>query len=603
MRNAKQINIKHYNFNLPKEYQTDIWDVTNLEIYKKASKKNKRLWDQHAIKTKSMLDFTPCDNIIVREELKYCVYFVINKGTTLWTLIEKSRQLRHFMNFANIYHLNSLCDVTTAILKEYLNKYTNISSEKVIHKYETTLIYYQELIDDYFNYFGNKNKYDNDIWRAKYFVDDINELTTCRNINFGAIKKPEFRQEVKDFCKFHIQSTSFATCYRYVLMLTDFFEWLDIKYSKITHLNSLTRLIIEEYISWLRLYSGYSKNKYNSYIDKLRKFLEIGKLINPDVFPEENLIIYTDTSKKTNKESEYFTDDELKDIIRILHTMPKVFAKITFAYMEIGCRTNELLFLKPEQIKIYEDGTYYLALYQTKTKHEYEKPISNNLATLLLSEIDYNKKRFGDNIKYVFLTDKNKPFCQSVVRKAMQKAIKENNVLDRDGNLLHITPKRFRHTLTTNLFRQGFDALEVSLLMGKRGISSLAYYAAVVPEEIKSKLRDRIQYDEYLITHIGKFEQEFAPPTPDAIPLCNGWCTKPHQTGVCKKANYCLKCKLFVPTFEHINTYKNELRELESTITIAKQENSEILLQKCMEDKKALEKIITELEERMKNNE
>ena len=70
-----------------------------------------------------------------------------------------------------------------------------------------------------------------------------------------------------------------------------------------------------------------------------------------------------------------------------------------------------------------------------------------------------------------------------------------------------------------------------------------------------------------------------------------------------KTEYYCLKCKLFVPTFEHINTYKNELRALESTIAIAKQENSEILLQKCTEDKKALEKIITELEERMKSNE
>lgn len=59
--------------------------------------------------------------------------------------------------------------------------------------------------------------------------------------------------------------------------------------------------------------------------------------------------------------------------------------------LSFGCRISELLHLKPEQLKC-DNGEYSIILYQYKTKAEYENPISEFAAKIMLSEVKHNKK-------------------------------------------------------------------------------------------------------------------------------------------------------------------------------------------------------------------
>lgn len=99
-----------------------------------------------------------------------------------------------------------------------------------------------------------------------------------------------------------------------------------------------------------------------------------------------------------------------------------------------------------------------------------------------------------------------------------------------------------------------------------------------------------------LIRNIGKMEELQNIPVEEAIPLCNGFCSKNPLTTPCAKANACFTCPLFIPSKQFLNAYHIQLMETEATIQIAETNGYERMLEKALEDKEALENIIKKLE-------
>ena len=118
------------------------------------------------------------------------------------------------------------------------------------------------------------------------------------------------------------------------------------------------------------------------------------------------------------------------------------------------------------------------------------------------------------------------------------------------------------------------------------------------PKAVKEQLAPRIKKDDIIISNLWKAEdaKEEIPET--AIPLCNGFCCKQIDTGICKKANTCLNCPMFIPSIQFISSYMIQIQEIEATIAIAKNCGYTKMLENCMETKKILEDIIKRLEEK-----
>lgn len=112
----------------------------------------------------------------------------------------------------------------------------------------------------------------------------------------------------------------------------------------------------------------------------------------------------------------------------------------------------------------------------------------------------------------------------------------------------------------------------------------------------KEQLAPRIKKDEIIISNLWKTEDKKESIPQDAIPLCNGFCCKQIDIGICKKANVCLDCPMFIPSMQFISSYMIQLQEIEATIAIAKTCGYTKMLQNCMETKKSLEDIIKRLE-------
>ena len=100
----KQLNLQQNipDFELSEKYSGDVWDVTSWDYYKNAVRQEKTAWNMRSSVTNKKLDFTQCENAIIREELKYCFYRLIEiNAVCLTTFAEKYDHLKHIINYLN----------------------------------------------------------------------------------------------------------------------------------------------------------------------------------------------------------------------------------------------------------------------------------------------------------------------------------------------------------------------------------------------------------------------------------------------------------------------------------------------------------------------
>lgn len=226
------------------------------------------------------------------------------------------------------------------------------------------------------------------------------------------------------------------------------------------------------------------------------------------------------------------------------------------------------------------------------------KPVSINLAKMMQEEIIKNKELFGEDAKYIFVTDKNMPVKRGSFNDAINYVLLRENVLGRDGKPLHVTSHQFRATVATNLVSTGTPVDLAAQMLGQSSLSSLSYYATVTSETTKKQLKPRLEKDDLLIRNIGKVKDMNDIVPKHSVALCNGYCNKSPLSSPCAKANACFNCSMFVPSTQFINSYYLQLQEIETTIAMAQANGYVIMEKKALVDKENLQNIINQLEAR-----
>ena len=529
---------------------------------------------------------------------------------TLTTFSEYYDRLKILTEYINGLNISSLLDITdisdyekfvvkkrnkTIVSNGFGIRGMELVEETRKSRFVTFLTYAQEILEDY---------YTKDIPERQKLIWYYEKLP-CKNganpnkvLNFKDIANKEFQKNAQDFCWFLLPKIVFETVYKYLFSLKFFFNLLDNNHSKIKQLSQINRDLIEDYFLYLRAESNYSSNAVNTFILNLKKFFEWGQLTKVENMPQTNLILAQDYNFKTVKSSKYLTDEEMKGIVSIIPKLPNTYGKIVYMLIFTGVRISEILQLKVDALKMKPDGSYVLEIYQYKTEKYYSKPLDERPAKIILNEIQKNQERFGkENVEYVFVNDKNKPVTSGTINRFLKKTIIDNNIKGRDGNLLHVTTHMFRATLSTKLMSAGKDPKLVAKLLGQSTLSSLSHYATIDLEAAKEQLAPRIAKDQVLISNIWKTESDKEEIPETAIPLCNGFCSKDIETGICKKATACLSCPMFIPSIQFINSYELQLQEIEATIAVAKANGYTKLLENSIETKKQLESILKKLKE------
>ena len=607
-------------FELSEKYLPDIWDVTSWSVYIDATETNQKKWRNRAGKNHNYgIDFSEIECEDIKDELKYCFHFDFESGISIASIGEKYGRIKNYIKYYNDRQYKSIIETdisdfeiyiqTSLGLKKTVNsdKRVSVKEGKMVKKSRpnkiiTTLQTMINIVKEYNE--KDLGMYEKDIWHSSELpvLEESKEYN--RKIDFSSISNTEFKNQLKEFCKHQLNTITFSSGNIYANSVSCFFTWLNDSHLEIIHLNELNREVLEEYFIWLRTKSGFSRYKINLLILQLKVFFETGILLELDNFPTSTLILENDYAFKHKREAHPFVDSELRTIIEFIPKLnPKVYGRIIYCILNLGCRINEILRLKVNQLKQYDDGSYYLILYQFKTRAEYQKSISDSAAKIMLAEINNNKKIHGDNVDYVFLNESGRPINQGELNRVINTYIINNNIKDRDGKLLHCNTHRFRSTLACNLMNSGYDVESTGKLLGQKSLSSLGYYAVVSDEKVIEQLTPRMEKDELLISNIGKFDEKTLSDYNNPTQLCNGWCVRSTTMGQCAKANHCLECNMFIPTLAHLSMYEMQLRQVEAAIEVAKANDMDLLVERNEKTKASLEKIISRIRERREKNE
>lgn len=607
---------------MPEQYKNDIWNIKEWDIYKTATKIQKDNWHRSSSSTKDKMDFTLCNNLYIREELKYAMYIILEGGikiSSLTNYYNYFKTLCKFINNENKY--NSLIDYENSSYESYFavklkrkisikdNDYiTKDMEKKKCVKTNTAITFFYRCIEILKGYRDKDLPLMNrDVWKKEQILF-INPTNIFRNnLDFSSIKHESIKLTIKEFCRYELTVKKNNTVTKALGYIKTFTEWLYDYDSNIEYLSQLNRNIMEKFFLYLRVESGYSDYYANHCILELKVFFETLQLLELDNIPEKTLIIPNDYTFKSKKESKYFTNEEARNITNAMKYMTKTDAKIVFCLKTTGCRISEVLDLRPTQIIKNDDGEYSLNIYQEKVKREYLKSIPKQTVAVLFSEISRNKKRFGVEPEYIFLTDNNTPILYDNFVQRINKIFFEHEVKDKDSKLLRFQTHRFRATVATNLINSGYGAKETAKLLGHSNLSSLTHYIHIHDETVLKQLAPRLAKDDALIRNIelmGKSSSTTSIPESTekevGIPLCNGWCSRDVASlGTCKKANACLSCSLFKPSIEYLNNYEMQLSTVLDIIEIAKANDMEVLLKKNLKLKEEIENIIKTVKEKL----
>ena len=605
-------------FDIPDKYKDDEWSVKEWDIYKNAPAKRRSDWNLRSKNTDNVFKFSLCSNPFIAEEFKYFMYHLIEvKRVTITTFSEYYDRYKILSTYVNTYMADSesILELEDLSLFEfYLSTQKKAGADEGIpakfisqefqraskkSRFSTFLTYAQSIIKQY---------YEKDLPETKKTIWHPNRFPFCKGLDadktldFSIIKNPVTMKNVQDFCLHKLHAITFNAVYAYLFDIKLFIRWLDENHP-LNKLSDLTRDILEEYFIWVRTSSGYNSHKANVSILNLKVFLDWGQLLEKKDMPDQPLIMRNDYVLKTKKESRYLTDSEVKGLLNVLPQMPKLYGRMVYCLLFLGMRFSELAKLDVNAIKKNDDDTYYLDLWQYKTQAVNEKPVFENTLKIMAAEIERNKKRFGeDNVKYVFVTDQNTPVANGTLNDNINKVLTKNNVLGRDGKILHVTTHRFRATVATNLISEGVSVDVAAQLLGQTTLSSLSHYATVANDVVKEQLKPRLEKDEMLIRNIGK-GKDMAEVIPEkSVALCNGYCGKSPLTTPCAKAHACFNCSMFIPSIQFLNAYHIQLLEIEATIKVAEANNYDMMLKKALREKVALEKIIEKLEKGDRKN-
>lgn len=184
--------------------------------------------------------------------------------------------------------------------------------------------------------------------------------------------------------------------------------------------------------------------------------------------PSKVLITEQDYFFKQEKNSEFYTDIELQNIRNIIPKLTKTDGKILFCLMTLGVRISEILELKTSAFIQNEDGSYYLNLGMDKVDREHIKPLTNEVAYIIKSEIEKNRKILGHEPEYVFLSDKGKTIGVTSLSKRINYVLLSEHVLDKDGKQLQFRSHKFRATVATTMLNAGYGEEATAKALGHR---------------------------------------------------------------------------------------------------------------------------------------
>ena len=348
-----------------------------------------------------------------------------------------------------------------------------------------------------------------DIWQLENLGIQIQEnpVKTRKTVNFTKIYQSQLREEVKSGIYMNLQSESMSCIQRELTAMRRFSAYLKVKHPDIQSCKDLDRKIIEDYL--IHLKTEEESNRYlHSELTRLRAILEcIGKIY--DYRQMELLILARDIPPAPKSEFKDYSDAELKRLNAGIVELDEQYARAMIIHQLLGTRISDTLTLQTDCL--YEKNeTYIIRIRQVKTK-PYEKPVSEEIAMLIRSAIQYTRKRYGKT-KYIFVSEKNtdRPLQYATIQYHVVKMIREKNLRDDQGVLFGFGSHLYRHTYGVKLTQMHLDDWTIAKLLGHSSVKNVKYYRKMRDDILADETRKaRQKMSELILANLDGWEEEY----------------------------------------------------------------------------------------------
>lgn len=243
---------------------------------------------------------------------------------------------------------------------------------------------------------------------------------------------------------------------------------------EITNWSMVTRKIILDFLVYLqeRNRAQASLMRMLSSIKRFHLYLQIEQIT------QQNPTLQIELPKKTIKEPEYLTFEEIERIMQVpncqtlLGLRDRVMLELLYAS---GVRVSEFVELKVSEFNLVM-GLLHLT---GKSNRERIIPLAPSTVKWLQK---YLKQVRGQLVKeqtpYMFVNHRGKPFTRQGVWKIIKQIILEAKIEK------SVTPQTFRHSLAVHLLQNGADLATVQEILGHVDISTTEIYVKMTKKRL-----------------------------------------------------------------------------------------------------------------------
>jgi hypothetical protein len=239
-------------------------------------------------------------------------------------------------------------------------------------------------------------------------------------------------------------------------------------------------------------------------------------------------------------------------------------------------------------------------------KREALVPISDDIAAAIRTHCQLVSEEYSRRA-VLFPRSRNNPdglwpTNSAAAQHALKRWIKECNVVDESGALVHITAHQFRHTLGTRLINHDVPQEVVRKLLDHTSTAMTAHYARLHDTTVREHWERARKVDIHgndvtLVEDSPLADAEWAKHhlSRATMALPNGYCGLPLQQN-CPHSNACLTCPVFITTTEFLPQRRKQLEMTRGIIERAEERGQLRLVEMNSRTADNLTKIIGALE-------
>jgi integrase len=451
-----------------------------------------------------------------------------------------------------------------------------------------------------------------DVWDARRL--GMPEHAGCGlRLRFDGIAPSWLRDAAKRWVRFRLAGEkAWGTARADIEAVASFSRFLAAHRQELTHPSSITRPLLENYLSYLA-HADLAIATRRSRLGGLRTFLEHarrhgwlpGLSAFATIYPED----YPPPDEPLPRFVPEFVMAQLEAATSLERLEDATTRHLLIVLIETGLRVTDACRLPFNPIIDDSVGWPCLRYYNHKMRAEQLIPLSARASETIRDQQHHVRAGWSAGSAWLFPRrranpDAAHPVLGPSVRKRLAAWQDDIDLRDESGQAVRVTPHQFRHTVGTRMINQGVPQHVIQKILGHASPRMTARYAHIHDTTVRAAFDDyqsrridihgqRLVFDPKASTSDAEWVKHNLSRVAATLP--NGYCGRPPQQD-CPHPNACLTCPDFQTTPQFLAIHRRQHDGTLELLTAAEQAGNARLTANHRQVATNLERIIETLE-------